>query len=87
MATRKHTEELAIYHMCDPSEWMPVCFVKSGKRLGESRRRNAAIHHRVVLDIPIVIESEEVMPDHLRVNPKRHYRQTEQDEKIRSLER
>src|SRR6266487_2255088 len=26
------------------------------------------------------------MPDHLRINPKRHYRQTEQDEKIRSPE-
>jgi hypothetical protein len=26
------------------------------------------------------------MPDHLRINSKRHYRQTEQDEKIGSLE-
>jgi len=80
MATRKDTEELAIDHMCDPREWVPVPLVKSGKRPGESREGNAAIHHRVVLDIPIVIESEEAMPDHLRVNPKRHYRQTEQDE-------
>src|SRR5215468_7866914 len=80
MATRKHTEELAIDHMCDPSEWVPVPLVKSGKRPGESRARDAAIHHRVVLDIPIVIESQEVMPDDLRVNPKCHYGQTEQDE-------
>ena len=26
------------------------------------------------------------MPDHLRINPKRHYRQTEQDEEIGSPE-
>ena len=80
MATRKHTEDLTIDHMCDPSEWMPVCLVKSGKRPAESRERDTAIYHGVVLDIPPVIESEEAMPDHLRINPKRHCRQTEQDE-------
>src|SRR5437773_9531714 len=62
MATRKHTEEVAIDHMCDPSEWVPVPLGKSGKRPGESRERNAAIEHRVVLDIPIVIEIGEWMP-------------------------
>src|SRR6201993_3610953 len=86
MATRNHAEELAIDHMCDPSEWMPVRLVKSGERPGESRERNAAIHHRVFLDIRIVIQSDELMPDHLRVNPKCYYCQTEQHEKIQSLE-
>ena len=38
MATCKRAEELAIDHMCDPCEWMPVPLVKSGKRPGESRR-------------------------------------------------
>src|SRR4029077_20118516 len=86
MATRKHAEELAIDHMCDPSERMPVYRVKSGKRPGESLERNTAIHHWIILDIRRVIESDEAMPDHLRINPKCYYRQTEQDEKIASLE-
>src|SRR5947208_2462202 len=86
MATCNHAEKLAVDHMCDPGEWMPVCLVKSGERPGESRERNAAIHHRVFLDIRIVIQSDELMPHHLRINPKCYYRQTEQDEKVGSLE-
>src|SRR6266446_1720479 len=86
MATCIHAEELAVDHMCDPRKWMPVCHVKSGERPCESRERNAAIHHWVLLDVLIVIESDELMADHLRINPKRHYRQTEQDEEIGSPE-
>ena len=86
MATRHHAEELAIDHMCEPCKWMPVPRVKSGKRPGESRWRNTPIHHWIILDICRVIERDEVMPDYLRVYPKRDYRQTEQNEKIGSLE-
>src|SRR4029077_9849905 len=86
MATCKHTEEMAIDHMCDPREWMPVSGVKSRERPGESIKRHAAIHHGVFRDIRRVIEIDEAMPDHLRINPKCYYRQTEQDEKIASLE-
>src|SRR6201997_1419162 len=87
MATRNPAEELAIDHMSDPCEWMPVPRVKGGKRPAESRERNTAIHHWIFLDIRGVIERDEAMPDHLRIDPKRHSRQTEQDEKIGSLER
>src|SRR5215471_20669929 len=86
MATRHRAEELAIDHMCNPREWMPVPRIKGGKRPGEARERNTAIHHWIVLDIRRVIESDEAMPDHLRIDPKRYYRQTEQDEEIGSLE-
>ena len=86
VATCLHAEKLAIDHMCDPREWMPVPSVKSGERPGQSAERNAAIHHGVFCDIPKLIEIGEAMPDHLRINPKRHYRQTEQDEKVGSLE-
>ena len=86
MATRNHAEELAIDHMCDPCEWMPVSLVKSGKRPGESPERNTAIYYWVPLDIRKVINSDEAMPDYLRVDPERHYRQTEQDEEVGSLE-
>ena len=86
MATRKHAEELAIDHMCDPCEWVPVPRVKGGKRPGESRERNTAIHHWIFLDIRRVIESDKAMPYYLRINPKRNYRQPEQDEQIGSFE-
>src|SRR5437867_4007684 len=66
---------------------MPVRLVKSGKRPGQSPERKTAIHHRVPLDVRKVIESDEAMPDHLRINPKRNYRETEQDQNIRSFER
>src|ERR1043166_9998545 len=86
MATRNHAEELAVDHMCDPREWMPVPRVKGGKRPGESRGRNTAIHHWIFLDIRGVIERGEPMPDHLRIDPKRYDRQTKQDEKVGPLE-
>ena len=75
MTACDHAEELAIDHVCNPSEWMPVRLVKSGKRPGESPERNTAIHHRVPLDVRKVVESDEAMPDHLGINPKRHYRE------------
>jgi hypothetical protein len=86
MATCKHAEELAIDHMRNPCEWMPVSRMKGGKRPGESRERNTAIHHWIFLDIRRVIESDETVPYQLRINPKRYYRQTEQDQKVGSLE-
>ena len=86
MATRNRAEELAIDHMCNPREWMPVPRIKGGERPGESRQRNTAVHHWIFLDIRGVIERDEAMPYQLRIDPKRHYRQTEQDEKIGSLE-
>ena len=48
--------------------------------------RNTAIHHWIFLDIRGVIERDEAMPYQLRIDPKRYYRQTEQDEKVGSLE-
>jgi hypothetical protein len=86
MATCVHAEELTINHVRDPSERMPVCLLESGERPGDSRECKATIHHWVLLDIRNVIESDKLMPDHLRINPKRHCRQSEQDEKIGSLE-
>src|SRR6266404_2419278 len=47
MATCIHAEELAVDHMCDPREWMPVPLVKGGKGPGHSRESNAAIYHAV----------------------------------------
>ena len=59
--------------------------MKSGKRPGESREGNTAIHHWIFLDIRKVIECDEAMPDYLRIDPKRYYRQAEQDQKVGSL--
>src|SRR4029077_14800362 len=66
---------------------MPICRIKTGERPSESRERNAAVHHWIFFNICGVIESDELMPDYLRVNPERHHYQTEHDEKIRSSER
>src|SRR6266446_4278264 len=85
MATCDRAEELAIDHMCDPCEWMPVPRVKSGKRPGESPERNTAIHYWILLDIRNVIDNDEAMPYQLRVDPKRHHGQTKEDEKVGSL--
>src|SRR5437762_3804057 len=71
MATGIHAEELAIHHMCDPSEWMPVPLIKGAKGPGDSGECNAAIHHYVPLDIGIVIQSDELMSDYLRINRER----------------
>jgi hypothetical protein len=65
---------------------MPISLAKGGKRPAEPRERNTAIHHWSFFEIRNVIESDEAMPDHLGINPKRHYRQTEQDEEVGSLE-
>src|SRR5437899_12377090 len=80
MAACKYTEELAVDHMRDPREWMPVSLMKGGERPGEPPERNTAIHHGVLFDIRKVIDSDEVMRDHLRINPKWRDGQTGGDE-------
>src|SRR5438128_6668678 len=80
MAACKYTEELAVDHMRDPREWMPVSLMKGGQSPGEPPDRNAAIHHRVLFDVRKVIDSDEVMPDHLHINPKCGDGQTGGDE-------
>src|SRR4029450_5577185 len=84
MATCIHAEELAVHHMCDPGEWMPVPLVEGSKGPCDARECNAAIHHCVLRDIRIVIQSDELMPDHLRVNRERHYCETQNDQEIGS---
>ena len=65
---------------------MPICRMKCGERPSESRERNTTIHVWIFPDIRGVIESDELMPDYLRVNPKRYHRETEQDDEIGSLQ-
>src|SRR6516225_448152 len=79
-------KELAIDHVRNPCERMPVCHIKRRECPGKSRAGDTAIHHWIFPDVRGVIESDELMPDYLRVNPKRHYRETEQDDKIGSFQ-
>ena len=81
-----HAEELAVDHMRDPRERMPVCRVERGERPSEPRERNTAIHHRIFPDVRGVIERDELMTDHLCINSECNRRQSEQDEEIRSLQ-
>ena len=50
---------------------MPVRRIKRSECPDESPERNAAVQHRIFLDIRGVIESDELMPDHLRINRER----------------
>jgi|SRR6516165_6722418 len=61
---------------------MPVRRMKRGECPSDSGARNTPIHHWIFPDIRGVIERDELMPHHLRVNPKRHCRETEQDGNI-----
>ena len=65
---------------------MPVRRMKRGERSGDSCATKTAIHHLVFLDIRGVIESDEVMPDYLRINGERHKSQGSGDEEIHSTE-
>jgi hypothetical protein len=86
MAACVHAEELAVDHMRDPRERMPVCRVERGERPSESRERNTAIDHWIFADVRGVVERDELMPDHLCVNSECNCPQSEQDEEIRSLQ-
>src|SRR5690349_1245517 len=86
MATAVHGEELAVDHVCNPCEWVPVSRMKGGQRPCEPRERNATVHHRVFLDVQIIIESDELMSDHLRINSKCDDCQADQNKQIKSSE-
>src|SRR5205814_8162533 len=81
-----HAKELAINHVRNPSERMPVCRMKRSERPGESPERNTAMYDWIFVDIRGVIESDELMSDHLRANRERHYGQNGQAEEIGSSE-
>src|SRR5215472_1150020 len=65
---------------------MPVGRVKRRERPDKSRAGNTAIHHRIFLDVRWVIETDELMPDYLRVNCERDCSQNDQDDEIGSRE-
>ena len=58
---------------------MPVCHMKRSERPGKARAGDAAVHHWIFPDIRGVIESDELMPDHLRINRERDCPQAEKD--------
>lgn len=86
VAAGVRAKKLAIDHVRNPSERMPVCRMKRGERPGEPRKRNTAIHDWIFLDIHGVIERDELMPDHLYINSECNRPQSEQDEEIGSLQ-
>src|ERR1043165_1937194 len=65
---------------------MPICHVKRGECPGESREGDTVIHHWIFLDICGVIKGDELMPDYLRIDPERDYRETEQNDEIGSVQ-
>src|SRR2546430_1873525 len=79
-------KKLAIDHVRNPGERMPIRRIKRGERPDESGAVNTAIHHRIFPDIRWVIQSDELMPNYLCVNPKRDCPKSEQDDEIGSSE-
>ncbi len=75
-------EELAVNHMRQPGERMPVGGVKGGEGPGNPFQRQAADDHRVVPDVEIVIEVDELMTDHLRVDRESGDRQRERNPEV-----
>jgi hypothetical protein len=65
---------------------MPVCLVKSGKGPGDPRKRDAAVHHYIVSDILIVIESDELVSGDLGIDAQRNNSKTECDKPISRAE-
>ena len=86
MSACVHAEELAVDHMRDPRERMPVSRVERGESPSEPRERNTVIHHWVFPDVRGVIERDELMPDHLYINSECNCPQSQQDEEIWSLQ-
>ena len=68
MPTGIETKELAVEHMREPGERMPVRGVKSSESPGNPFQRQAAADHGIVPDVKIVIQADELMTDHLAVN-------------------
>ena len=62
------TKDLAVNHMREPSEGMPVCGMKRRERPCYSFQRQAADDHRVIPDVDVVVEADKLMTDHLAVN-------------------
>src|SRR4051794_35157467 len=84
MATGVQTEQLAIEHVKEPRKWMPIRSMKGGKRPYYSRKGKPLRNDRILADVGIVIETDELVADHLGVNRDSRNCQHEHDPKIRS---
>ena len=73
------TKELAVQHMREPGERMPVGGVKRGEGPGNSVQRQAAGDHGIVPDVKRVIEIDELVTDDLAVNRERDHGQGHRD--------
>ena len=63
MATRSQTEELAIHHVREPGEWMPVGGFKTGQRPLDAFPRQAALDVGVFGYVELIIVIDEVVVD------------------------
>ena len=65
------SEQLAIHHVRNGGERMPVLCVNVGERPGKSRRRDAARYNRLSVDVDIVVVIDKVVPKRLAKNQPR----------------
>ena len=72
MPTRIQAKDLAVEHVGNPCERMPVGGVKCRECPRDSGQRQAAVHNRVLADIPVVIQDDELVVHHLGVHGENH---------------
>ena len=75
-------EELAIEHVGEPGERMPVGGVEGGESPGEAGKVRPRATHRIVADVEVVIEADELVAGDLRVNGEGDEREREEDPEI-----
>ncbi len=83
MPTGAEPEQLAIQHMRNTRQRMPVSRMKMGKCSNHAIDREALDDARIFININVVIEIDEIVPERLPKNQPDDGDQTETDKKRR----
>ena len=82
MAGGLEAVKLAIQHVGNPSERMPVAGVAAGERPVERVRRDASLHGRILHDVLQVVVVNKIVADHRAEHDQRPQRQGQADEHV-----
>src|SRR5437870_127233 len=85
MASRIQSEELAIKHVGEPGDWMPIRSVTGRKRPGHILPAKPGPHVRVLNDVPQVVEVNEFVMNYRPVSGQRGCAQKRTNQKCAKL--
>src|SRR4051812_9981584 len=68
MAAGIESENLTVDHVRQPRKRVPVTGVEGGERPDDSPPAQAGRDHRVVANVKVIIEIDELVPEDLRIN-------------------